>query len=256
MNQRRIMRVCSRAVALSLLMAGVLSATLCLANTPQLLTVAPDRALVDSKQGLGVTLTWRVASAGGARSPYGEFVDLDRNRVLQKVERPLAFGADMARLTEKVRLSPQQLQTWHRQGVRRLGYRRRFAGPADSLSNFLLIDLAASGQLVDLEALPARQTVSVDSREIMVRWQLQGDIGGVLAGSDSGYFMVGDRVIHSTGEPLLSEGNDILTERVRLPHWLVKDLLDGGIEHIRYRRTFVDSMNGRRSASVAIDLVR
>ncbi|UHQ53640.1 MULTISPECIES: hypothetical protein [unclassified Microbulbifer] len=239
-----------------LLLAGVFTFLASHANTPQLLTVAPDTALVDAQRGLRVSLTWRVASAGGARSSHGEFVDLDRNRVLQKVERPLAFGADMARLNEEVRLAPGQLRAWYGEGVRRLGYRRSFAGPAGSLSNFLLIDLPASGRLVALDAQPARQTLSGDSREMMVRWQLHGDIGGVRAESESGYFMVGDRVVYATGEPLFSDGGDTATERVPVPRWLVEDLLDGGIERIRYQRTFIDSRNGRRSAAVIVDLAR
>ncbi|SDK55116.1 hypothetical protein [Microbulbifer yueqingensis] len=238
-------------ILLGLLLLG---AAVALTDSPQLLTVNPGEALLDSKRGLHETLTWRLASPGGATSSHGEFVNLDNNRVLARVDKSLAMGADRGRLSESVRLSPRQAEAWYSEGVRRLGYRRTFSGPAGSLSNTVVIDLGASGRLVDLQAIPGRQSLTEDSREMMVQWQLRGDIGGVRASSETGYFTVADRVVYTTGEPLFTDGSGLLTERVRIPPWLVADLLDGGIDQLEYHRTFTDSRGGRRSATVTLDL--
>lgn len=242
---------------LGLLVLGLLllGAAVAVTDSPQLLTVNPGTALLDPERGLRATVTWRIASPGGARSPRGEFINLDNNRVLAQVDESLVLGADRGRLPETVQLSPRQAQAWYEDGVRRLGYRRTFSGPAGSLSNTVVVDLAASGRLVELRAMPARQSLTEGSREMMLQWQLRGDIGGVRASSASGYFTVADRVVYSSGEPLFTDGSELVTETVRIPPWLVADLLDGGIDQVEYHRTFLDSRGGRRSAAVTIDLV-
>ncbi|MCQ3829128.1 hypothetical protein HXX02_06700 [Microbulbifer elongatus] len=220
----------------------------------QIVTVDPGDAWLNASEGYQEKVTWRVASKGGAASPRGVFVNLDNNQELAVVDQILEFSGDRGEVTEVVQISPVQARSWHAKGVRRVGYRRVFAGAAGSLSNHILFDLDASGRLAQVQASPPSQTVSGKSRKLMMAWNLDSDLGEISASSVSGQFMVGDRVIYEVSEPLTAEAGKPLRETVELPQGLVSTLIAQGIYEVRYTRTFVDNKDTRRSASVQVRL--
>ncbi|WP_105102305.1 hypothetical protein [Microbulbifer pacificus] len=222
----------------------------------QIVTVDPGDAWLDASEGYRQTVTWRVASRGGAASPRGVFVNLDNNQELAVVDQILEFNGDRGEVTEVVQISPVQARSWHTKGVRRVGYRRVFAGAAGSLSNHILFDLDAGGRLAQVEASPPVQTASGKSRQLMMAWNLDSDIGEINAYSVSGQFVVGDRVVYEVVQPMTAEVGKPLKETVELPPGLVDDLIAQGIYEVRYTRTFVDNKDTRRSASVLVRLTQ
>ncbi|WP_193162695.1 hypothetical protein [Microbulbifer hainanensis] len=236
-----------------------LIAVLCLlpaATAQQIVSVDPGVIWLQSDASVNRSITWRLASRGGANSSHGEFVNLGNNQVLARVDRPLGITADSGTVSEQLRLSAAQAHKWYAAGVRRLGYRRTFSGDAGTLSNRVVIDLRGSGRLIALSASPDQQTLTPNSQRMMVVWTLSSDIGEVNAGSVSGLFTVGDRVIYSIEEPLYNSGAMTVREVVELPPGLVADLLASGIDRVRYSRTFIDDKDSRRSASVMVNLSR
>ncbi|GAB2512410.1 hypothetical protein [Microbulbifer agarilyticus] len=221
----------------------------------QIVTVDPGDAWLNASEGYQEKVTWRIASKGGAASPRGVFVNLDNNEELAVVDQILEFNGDSGQLTEIVQISPVQARSWHQKGVRRVGYRREFAGPAGSLSNHILFDLDSSGRLAQVEASPPSQTVSGKSRQMMMAWNLDSDLGDISATSTSGQFLVGDTVIYEVSEPVTAQAGKPLRETVELPPGLVRSLLAQGIDEVRYTRTFVDEKDTRRSASVVVSLI-
>lgn len=250
MNKQLILTILG---ALAIVIAAVLGSSV---NAQQIVTVDPGDGWLNASEGYQEKVTWRVASKGGAASPRGVFVNLDNNKELAVVDRILEFSGDRGEVTEVVQISPEQARSWHAKGVRRVGYRRVFAGAAGSLSNHILFDLDASGRLAQVEASPPSQTVSGKSRQMMLAWNLNGDIGSINAVSESGQFLVGDRVVYEVVQPLVAEGQSTLKETVTLPPGLVNDLVASGIYKLRYTRTFVDDKDTRRSASVEIRLTQ
>ena len=239
--------------AIAIVIAAVMGSSV---NAQQIVTVDPGDGWLNANEGYRETVTWRVASKGGAASPRGVFVNLDNNKELAVVDQILEFSGDRGEVTEVVQISPEQARSWHAKGVRRVGYRRVFAGAAGSLSNHILFDLDASGRLAQVEASPSSQTVSGKSRQMMLAWNLDGDIGSVNAISESGQFLVGDRVVYEVARPLVAEGKSTLKETVELPPGLVNELVASGIYQVRDTRTFVDDKDTRRSASVDIRLTQ
>lgn len=239
------------------LLVWLLSATLpAAAAAEQIMSVDPAYTWLDASSGLRDTVTWRIASPGGVKSAAAEFVNLDNNRVLGTIHRPLVLSADAGSLSEELKLDPAKAHRWYSAGVRRLGYRRTFRGAAGTVTNQVVIDLRGSGRLAGLSAAPAEQTLTVNSRQMMLEWTFSTDIGEVNANSASGLFLIGDRVIYANGEPLLNSGREHIREVVAVPPGLVRDLLDSGVHKIRYSRTFIDDKNERRSASVTLKLLR
>lgn len=222
----------------------------------QIVTVDPGDAWLDASEGYRQTVTWRVASRGGAASPRGVFVNLDNNQELAVVDQILEFSGDRGEISEVVQISPVQARSWHAKGVRRVGYRRVFAGAAGSLSNHILFDLDAGGRLVQVEASPPVQTASGKSRQLMMAWNLDSDVGEISAYSVVGQFVVGDRVVYEVSQPVMAEVGKPLKETVELPPGLVDELLSQGIYELRYTRTFVDDKDTRRSASVLVRLTQ
>ncbi|WGL15728.1 hypothetical protein PVT68_13230 [Microbulbifer bruguierae] len=222
----------------------------------QIVTVDPGDAWLSASDDYSEQVTWRVASKGGAASPRGVFVNLDNNQELAVVDQILEFSGDRGVLTEVVQISATQARSWHAKGVRRVGYRRVFAGVAGSLSNHILFDLNASGRLAQVEVSPSVQTVSGQSRKLMMAWNLGSDLGAVRAYSVSGQFIAGDRVIYEVAQSLTAQAGETRKETVELPPGLVHELLAQGIDQVRYTRTFVDNKDTRRSASVDIRLTR
>lgn len=237
---------------LTLGLAALLTAGSAVAQ--QIVTVDPGDAWLNASEGYREQITWRVASRGGAASPRGVFVNLDNNKELAVVDRILEFSGDKGEVSEVVQISAEQARKWHREGVRRVGYRRVFAGAAGSLSNNILFDLDASGRLAQVQASPAQQTVSSKSRQMMTAWNLDSDLGSITAFSESGQFMVGDRVVYEVAKPLEASAGETLRETVTLPPGLVNELIANGIYKVRYTRTFIDDKDTRRSASVEINL--
>ena len=222
----------------------------------QLLSVDPGDTRFDSGVDLRETITWRISSEGGARSERGEFVNLDNNRVLEKVELPLILFADRGALSEPLRLSADKAEQWYRQGVRRLGYRRTFTGAAGTLSNRVVIDLRRSGRLAAVSAIPPKQTLTPSSRQMMLLWQLRAsNFGEVNAGSASGFFLYDGCVVYATEQLLFNNGHSQVRETVALPPGLVADLLGSGIRELSYRRTFIDDGDRQRSAEVTVELL-
>lgn len=224
------------------------------AAAQQIVTVDPGDAWLNASEGYREQITWRVASRGGAASPRGVFVNLDNNRELAAVDKILEFSGDRGEVTEVLRISPEQVRQWHRQGVRRVGYRRIFAGAAGSISNHILFDLDSSGRLAQVEANPPQQTLTGKSRQMMMSWNLDGDLGSISAYSVSGQFLVGDRVVYEVPEPIIAKAGQPMRETVKLPEGLVSELVANGIYKVRYTRTFVDNKDTRRSASVEVNL--
>ncbi len=239
--------------AIGIVLALVLGSSV---SAQQIVSVDPGDAWLDASEGYQEKVTWRVASHGGAASPRGVFVNLDNSQELAVVDRILEFSGNRGEVTETVQISAQQVHQWHAQGVRRVGYRRVFAGAAGSLSNHILFDLDASGRLAQVQASPEQQTVSGKSRQMMLAWNLNSDLGSISAHSESGQFMVGDRVVYEVLEPLSAEGDSRLNETVTLPPGLINELVANGIYQVRYTRTFVDDKDTRRSASVNIRLTQ
>ncbi|MCK7596566.1 hypothetical protein M0G74_04680 [Microbulbifer sp. CAU 1566] len=243
---------------------STVGATLCLAalihsselTAQQIVTVDPGDAWLNASDGYQEKVTWRVASKGGAASPRGVFVNLDNNQELAVVDQILEFSGDRGEVTEVVQISASQARSWHAKGVRRVGYRRVFAGAAGSLSNHILFDLNASGRLAQVEASPPNQTVSSKSRSMMMAWNLGSDLGDIRAYSASGQFLVGDRVVYEVAEPLIAQAGKPMRETVELPPGLVSELVAQGIYQLRYTRTFVDDKDTRRSASVDVRLTQ
>lgn len=231
-----------------------------LASAQQLVTVNPGNIRLDGEKGLSQTLTWRIASRGGASSLQAEFVNLDNNRVLETKTAPLKVSENVGTVSEQLTIPAAQARRWYVAGVRRLGYRRTFSGAAGSLSNRVAIELHFSAQLAALSASPARQTLTENSGQMMLKWDFQGrGLGDVRAVSDSGYFLHGDQVVYTVKQPLTIDGQQgqrRVTEVVQLPPGLVTRLLADGVEQLRYSRTFVDDKNRQRSASVTVNLRR
>lgn len=228
----------------------------CNAGAQQIVSVDPGEVWLNASDGYQEQVTWRVASRGGAVSPRGVFVNLDNNRELAVVDRVLEFSGDRGATTEVVRVSATQAHSWYAKGVRRLGYRRAFTGPAGSLANHILFDLGASGRLTRVAASPAQQTVSSQSREMMLAWDLDSDLGDIAAYSAGGQFVAGDRVVYEVAQPLTAQAGETLNEIIALPPGLVSSLMANGIYQLRYTRTFVDDKDTRRSASVDIRLTQ
>jgi hypothetical protein len=241
-------------LAALLLLAATLGAVP--ATAQQLVSVDPGDAWLDADDGYRDSVTWRVASKGGASSEKGVFVDLDNNRVLGSVDLPLKFSGDNASVDERLVISAAQARQWFREGVRRLGYRRTFSGAAGSLANRVVFDLEASGRLAQVSATPAQQTLSNQSQKLMLAWRLDSELGEVNAHSSGGQFLLGDEVIYEVTRPLNSGSGTSINELVELPPGLVQELMDNGIYQLRYSRTFVDDKDTRRSASVALNLAQ
>ncbi|WP_073276383.1 hypothetical protein [Microbulbifer donghaiensis] len=227
------------------------------ASAQQLVTVSPGQIRVDGERGVRQTLTWRVASRGGAGSVRAEFVNLDNNRVLETRAVPLEVSGNSGTVSEQLTISTAQARRWYGAGVRRLGYRRTFSGAAGSLSNRVAIDLRFSARLASLNASPAQQTLTGNSRQMMLKWDFRSSgLGEVRAVSDSGYFLRGDQVVYTVEQSLISDGQQRITEVVQLPPGLVARLLADGIEQLQYSRTFTDEKKRQRSASVTVNLRR
>ncbi|WP_323846461.1 hypothetical protein [Microbulbifer magnicolonia] len=225
------------------------------ASAQQLVTVNPGNLRMAGDSDLRQTLTWRIASRGGASSVRGEFVNLDNNRVLATVEAPLGISTSTGTVREQLHLSSKQARRWYSDGVRQLGYRRTFGGAAGTLSNRVVIDLRFSARLAGLSVSPPRQTLTPGSRQMMLSWDLRGSgLGALEATSAGGDFLHGDRVVYATGQRLSSDGQSRITEVVEIPPGLVAKLLDSGVEQLRYSRTFTDTQKRRRSASVTVNL--
>ncbi|SEA12769.1 hypothetical protein [Microbulbifer marinus] len=239
---------------------GLLLVLLCglqAAIAQQLVTVNPGEIRVDGDKGVRQTVTWRIASRGGASSAQAEFVNLDNNRVLEAMAAPLGTSDSVGTVSEQLRISPAQARRWYSAGVRRLGYRRTFSGAGGSISNRVVIQLQFSGRLAGLSASPAQQTLTENSGQMMLKWDFRGaGLGELNAVSTNGYFLDGDRVVYTVEQRLVTDGQRRITEVVQLPPGLVKGLLAEGVEQLRYSRTFIDSKDRQRSASVIVNLRR
>lgn len=244
----------SSAIAAALFLLAAPIAAPAIPQQQMIISVDPGGALVDADSGYRGTITWRVASAGGAISEKGVFVDLANNRVLETIEKPLRFSGDVSTIDEQLAVSASQVRRWYLQGVRQLGYRRSFSGAAGTLANRVVFDLAASGRLSRVTTTPAQQTLSGQSRRLMLTWNLDSDLGEVSVRSEGGQFLLGDRVVYEVVRPLVSESGSSVTESVELPPGLVQELLESGVSELRYNRIFVDENNTQRSASVALNL--